>query len=471
MHSSKNVIHSYIRKRIKNLNSIYVQIASYRDPELIPTLDNLIKKSKMPSNLRIAVCWQHGTDETLPMFINAGYRELAKERIPKVNNYPVITLIKDEAIVELMDVNYYEARGACWARNQLNQLYDGEKYTLQLDSHHRFIKDWDTILIDMLENLRSKSKKPLLTAYLPSFNPQNDPAERIQAPWRMTFDRFIPQGPIFYLPETIPNFESLTEPVPSRFFSGHFCFADGSLITEVEYDPYLYFHGEEQSFAVRAYTAGYDLYHPHKVIAWHEYTRNGRNKNWDDHTNNAKKEGKIEKDWCERNIESHQRYRVLFGMDGEKPESIDFGKYGFGTERTLRDYEEYAGLSHKFRGISTETLNKTYPPNSIKYESDEQWKSILVKSNDIRILAHKNDFGIILDDYQYCYVGCHDKDGNELYRKDLSKNEFYNLLQHDWIDYRMIFLGDGDPKTYTLWPYSESKGWMDKIVKKVDKYG
>ena len=35
----------------------------------------------------------------------------------------------------------------------------------------------------------------------------------------------------------------------------------------------------------------------------------------------------------------------------------------------------------------------------------------------------------------------------------------------------MVFLGNGEPKTYTLWPYSESKGWMDKIIKQVNKHG
>ena len=35
---------------------------------------------------------------------------------------------------------------------------------------------------------------------------------------------------------------------------------------------------------VRAFTHGYDLFYPHRVILWHEYTRNYRPKHWDDHT-------------------------------------------------------------------------------------------------------------------------------------------------------------------------------------------
>lgn len=65
----------------------------------------------------------------------------------------------------------------------------------------------------------------------------------------------------------------MTEPVPARFYSGHFTFADGIFAEEVQHDPTFYFHGEEITIAVRAYTHGYDSFHPHKILAWHEYTR------------------------------------------------------------------------------------------------------------------------------------------------------------------------------------------------------
>ena len=69
--------------------------------------------------------------------------------------------------------------------------------------------------------------KPLLTGYVSSFDPDNDPAARVQEPWRMAFDRFIPEGAVFFLPETIPNWRELDTPVPARFYSAHFCFTLG----------------------------------------------------------------------------------------------------------------------------------------------------------------------------------------------------------------------------------------------------
>ncbi len=41
---------------------IFVQIASYRDPELLPTIRDCIDKAKYPENLTFGICWQH--DET-----------------------------------------------------------------------------------------------------------------------------------------------------------------------------------------------------------------------------------------------------------------------------------------------------------------------------------------------------------------------------------------------------------------------
>ena len=114
-----------------------------------------------------------------------------------------------------------------------------------------------------------------------------------------------------------------------------------------QHDPDYYFHGEEISLAARAYTHGYDLFHPHKIICYHEYTRKGRPHHWDD----CNKEQGREHDWWEINEMCHKRNRILFGMDGEDPNQINFGEYGFGTERTLEDYQRYSGIHFGKRAI------------------------------------------------------------------------------------------------------------------------
>ena len=277
---------------------IFIQIASYRDPQLIHTIRDCDMKASDPSKLVYSIAWQHSNDD----------------------EWDQLYEFKDDSRFKVVDINYKDSKGACWARNQLQQNYDGEQYTLQIDSHHRFVQDWDLELIGMYNQLKEKGhEKPLLTGYVSSFDPENDPAGRIQTPWKMNFDRFIPEGAVFFLPASIDNYKQLTEPIPARFYSAHFAFTTGDFVKEVPHDPEYYFHGEEISIGVRAYTWGYDLFHPHKVVAWHEYTRKGRKKQWDD-----------DPVWVTRNNNCHKRNRKLFEMDGEVKD-VDFGIYDFGT--------------------------------------------------------------------------------------------------------------------------------------------
>lgn len=448
------------------MKTIFVQIASYRDPQLIPTLDSMLDNAKDPENIHVAICWQHGDEQTAEDLLETGIDIIDFDERDGLHN--VINATYKGAKLSLIDVPFYESEGACWARNAIQQLYVGETYTLQLDSHHRFVEHWDTKVIDMLESLRYKSAKPLLTAYIPSFDPDNDPAGRINQPWKMDFDRFIPEGAVFFLPSTIDDYMERTEPMRARFYSAHFCFADGSFAVEVQHDPQYFFHGEEISIAARAFTHGYDLYHPHTLIAWHEYTRKGRTKVWDDHTTDVKVRGKIKKDWVERNDLCHARNRILFGMDGHSPSEIDFEKYGFGSARTLSEYERYAGISFERRAITQLTLDRLEPEAVAPTYADEaEWQAALTGSHDIHICIHKNDLGEILDDYDFWYVGIHDENGNEIHRKDLDASEIKKHLRNEWVDYRYIFLGNRKPATYMVWPHSKSKEWRDQIVRNV----
>ena len=45
------------------MKTIFVQIASYRDPELVPTIKDCIAKAKHPERLTFGVCWQNSPDE------------------------------------------------------------------------------------------------------------------------------------------------------------------------------------------------------------------------------------------------------------------------------------------------------------------------------------------------------------------------------------------------------------------------
>jgi len=410
--------------------TIFVQIASYRDPELENTVRDMISNADRPEKLRFGIARQFREED--------GFDKLEEFR--------------NDSRFRILDIPYEESNGACWARHLIQQLYKNETYTLQIDSHMRFEKGWDTTLIDMIDQLQEDGhEKPLLTGYVSSFDPDNDPAGRARDPWQMAFDRFIPEGAVFFLPETIPNWTELTRPVPARFYSAHFCFTLGQFSKEVQHDPEYYFHGEEISIAARAYTHGYDLFHPHKVVVYHEYTRKGRTKQWDD-----------DKKWVEKNNHSHKRNRQLFGMDGE--EMVDLGQFGFGTVRTLRDYEKYSGLLFSKRAIQKYTLDKGYPPNPYNYETEEDWINSFTKQ-----FKHCIDVGydrVPEKDYDFWVVAFHDHKDETIYRKDADKHEIQGFFRDPdgYCKVWRTFNAEEKPAYWVVWPHSESKGWGERMT-------
>jgi hypothetical protein len=408
---------------------IFVQIASFRDPQLNPTLEDMIANAKYPENLRIGICNQYNPNDDFNL-----------------------DKFKDDSRFRIDNVLDTESQGVCWARHRVQQMYSGETYTLQIDSHMRFEKNWDKTLIDMIKRLQKKGyKKPLLTSYVSSFDPENEPKGRVREPWRMAFDRFTPEGCVFFLPETIPGWEKLKEPIPARFYSAHFCFTLGQFSVEVQHDPEYYFHGEEISIAVRAYTYGYDLFHPHKVVIWHEYTRKGRTKHWD-----------VDKDWYKKNEISHKKNRELLGIDN-LVFSGDSSLY-FGNERTIRDYEKYSGILFEKRAIQQYTLDKEYPPNPYDYEVEDEWKNSFLS-----IFKHCIDVSydsVPETDYDFWVVAFHDENDNTLFRKDADINEI-NMMMNDPDGYCKVwreFQTTHKPTYWVVWPYSSSKGWCERLT-------
>jgi hypothetical protein len=411
------------------MNTIFVQIASFRDPQLNPTLEDMITNAKYPENLRIGICNQYNSEDEFNL-----------------------DKFRDDDRFRIDDVLDKESQGVCWARNRVQQMYSGETYTLQIDSHMRFEKNWDETLIEMLKGLQDKGyKKPLLTGYVSSFDPENDPKGRVNEPWRMTFDRFTPEGCVFFLPETIPGWRELKDPITARFYSAHFCFTLGEFSVEVQHDPNYYFHGEEISIAVRAYTHGYDLFHPHKVVIWHEYTRKGRTKHWD-----------VDSEWYKKNDASHKRNRELLGIDG-LVFSGDSSLY-FGTERTIRDYEKYSGILFEKRAVQQYTIDKKYSPNPYEYTTEDEWKDSFLS-----IFKHCIDlsFDMVKEmDYDFWVVAFHNDKDETLYRRDADQNEIAMMMK-DPDRYCKIwreFNTTERPKYWVVWPHSTSKGWCDRIT-------
>lgn len=417
-------------------NKIFISIASYRDHQLVPTILDCLNKAKNKNNLQFGICWQK--DET--------------ENLKELESY--------KSQIKIYDCDWRESKGACWARNLIQKdLYDGEDYYLQLDSHHRFLEHWDDHLFDLLSLSKEQSKKSIIGTYGTTFWPKtNDPLKN--EPYKInTFDAFGTDGDIISRPVYIKNHESLdSKIIKARLLSGHFIFTDGLFVQECMYDPNLYFRGEEITLSARAYTHGYDFYHPTYSIIWHEYLRKESHKHWLDH---IKKNGFVI-EGEDKNIKSKKRQRQLFGLE---PRTTDFKNYDFGKERTLHDYELYCGLDFKKKRVHKNAHDINGNINEPYIMTEDEWNSGMLKSYEMDIEWNLNDIEA-KDDYDFWFFGFEDDGGNLLYRKDFNGDNQFNhkFFNKQSNRYKIDIHAEYKPTRCVIIPHSKSNGWHKKIV-------
>jgi glycosyltransferase involved in cell wall biosynthesis len=412
-------------------NKIFVQVASYRDPELILTVDDMITKAKNPENLTFGICWQYDETEDTDVF----------------NHMENIRISKH---------HYSESQGLGWARNITNKLYDGEKYTLQIDSHHRFVQNWDEIVLEDYNQALQVSEKPIITTYCTPFNPKECSCKYDPTPCLMSQYEFSADKLLMSMPWYIQDYKERTHVIKARTISGHFYFTTGDFIEEVSYDPDIYFGGytEETTLSVRAFTKGYDFYSPYRMVMWHEYTRNYRKKHWEDHGT----ESATLKTSGERDVYARNKTRQLFGQEEH---GIDMGIYGLGDVRSLHDYEVYGGFDFKNCRIQEHTIKVKEPPNP------EPWEDQFVLSKytldcewDIEFFK-KYEF----ENPKFLTFAVHTRSGVELYRKDFTIDENPEYVKLEKNKTTINIQTSDKPQKIVMYLFDEEKQWSDRYEK------
>tara|TARA_B100002019_G_C21274915_1_gene604888 strand:+ start:14380 stop:15681 length:1302 start_codon:yes stop_codon:yes gene_type:complete len=429
----------------QNNNLIFVSIASYRDPELLPTLRDLFIKAKYPDLIRVGLCWQKDESESIEEFI-------------------------DNENIRIYECDWQKSKGACWARHIIQKfLYEGEEYYFQLDSHHRFKEHWDEYLKNLYDE--APSSKPIIGTYGTTYWPDREDTEPlIEEPYRIvTFDTFTDDGDIVSRPQHIIEHDNHkannVNLINARLLSGHFIFSSGMFVRECIYDPNLYFRGEEITLSARAYTHGYDMFHPTRSVVWHEYLRQREHKHWGDHT----KISDFDTLASTRDKRSKQRQRALFNMD---PNNLDFKHYGLGNVRSLHDYELYAGLDFKNRRVHkyAARLNDARDMPEPFIMTEQEWHEGMLNKHTIDITWNYED---VPDDveFDFWFFGFEDKDDNLLWRKDMhieKDNTYYNnIFNKKSNTHRSVFSCSGKPDHCVIIPHIKDGDWVEKIIIKV----
>lgn len=402
---------------------IFVQIASYRDPELKATIQHCIERAKNPENLVFGVCWQF--DET--------------EDLKSLDCFKNIRLLR---------IPYKDSKGACWARHKVNQLYNNEDFTLQIDSHMRFVEHWDEKMLEMWRSLNDS--RAVLTTYPAMYKPEQKEEEWEKVSHTIWVYNFRNDGQTEQKPHTPKDISVRDKPYKAIHVAAGYIFGPGSLILDAPYDPEFYFSGEETSLTVRLFTKGYNLYHPHKILIYHYYERKGNSKHWDD-----------DKEWVKYNSVATERLDCLLGRN----DKFDLGPYGLGSIRSLDDFKNYSGIDYANKKLNLDTLEGKEPPIS---NDPEKW--VYQKATFKKKIEWNFDEIGKCDDPRFWAFIVKDQNNNELYRKDIRYTENPDLFTGKQTSMSFefdYFTPIQKPDIFMIWPYSESKTWLNNKTWKI----
>jgi len=415
------------------MERILIHLPAYREPELVPTIKSALENAEFPERLVFGICRQFNPED----------------------GFDNVDEFRNDKRFKIKDIPYLEAKGLPYARAVINEeLLDDEEFVVQLDSHHRFSKNWDSTLIEWYYTLKADGHNPLICGYLPYYNPFKDPEQRVQEPWLSEAASFYPHGTIFIRPTGIPNWRELDKPFPARFLSGHFAFGPNKWAKDVKHDPNIFFSGEELNLSVRSFTHGYDLFHPHRTIIWHATMREERSGMlvWDDQSKRG------ESMWHTQQDIGRSRIRQLIGVEEG---GHDLTGYELGTVRTVRDYEKYAGIHFKRKSFQKHTTMNLFPPNP-QFETEEEWENSFMRSFYYLVTVHRHD--LPADDYDSILIAYDDENGNGIYSKSIDGYELQKFLNNQGpIHYEEMFLTDKEPSRVVYWGYSNNRGWAERV--------
>ncbi len=292
--------------------TIFVSIPSYRDPECQYTIQNLFQTATFPDRIFIGVCMQY-------------------DRIADENCFVLPPQRPNQ--VRMMHIDHRDAKGPSYARFMVEKLYNNEDYILQIDSHMRLRPNWDTFLIEKLN--QCPSSKPIITAYplgytLPNNIPLNE-STRGTLLCASHFDKdnvLRIKGKRFRAKDNIDE----NEIVPSLFWASGFSFTNSKVYEEVPYDPLPHlFFGEESIMCARLWTSGYDFFATKEAVAYHLWSRSNRPV-FQQHTNEEKEKQKA------------QSRKIVMDLLCNNNNNTSY-KYNLGNVRTLNEFQDHIGVS------------------------------------------------------------------------------------------------------------------------------
>ena len=353
---------------MNNKDKILIEIAAYKDPELLNTVNSAIIQADYPERVYFSICYQNDDK----------------------SDYKILKQMKNCRIKYLKES---EAKGSCYARYLCQQMIDDEKYVYQIDSHMRFVKHWDTKMIEQLLSLNDEK------AFI-SFYPSSCTEEMMTLPLNssvfdnptsggiMRVGNFREDDSPFVETKCIELSLNNKEAKRNPFVAAGNFFSFSEIHKTILHDPLMYFYGDELPMAIRYYTHGWNNYCFGESYIYHQYERKNHSLPTVDNSS------KIELD----------RFKQLLNLDNK---NIDLGEFVLGKERTIKDFEEFAGIDFSRRIISIGAETGEYEDKKLKKQisyfrqKELQEKKFLDKVENIEVIVVD-----LFGEYDKCIESC-----------------------------------------------------------------
>jgi hypothetical protein len=292
-------------------SSIFVSIASYRDPDLLATVKSCYDNSAAKDSLFFSIVSQAEEFE-----------------------HPDLSFIP-ESQIRYVRVDWRESQGVCWARS-IAQKDIKELFFLQIDSHSRFVPNWDSLIVSSFYKSSERwGEDIILTNYPDPFEVNDDGTDNLlhNGETKKFYPVWDDSTKMVQAASDWPGVEDLVYGDEVLFLSANSLFTTSAVISKLPYDPDIYFTGEEFSLAIRAYTRNIKMISPTVKYMFTKYNRENvkRRFHWQDH-----------KLWWRLNSESYQKVYSIIRED-------DLGDFGIGSSDLFSEYQKRVGIDLKLK--------------------------------------------------------------------------------------------------------------------------
>jgi glycosyltransferase involved in cell wall biosynthesis len=310
------------------MNTIFVSITSFCDPHLQFTLQGLFATAVDPARLRVTVI-----DQSVE------------------KNRQWIAAQPWSGQVQYIQFHPVDSRGCSWARSVAFSCYRGEDFLLQIDSHTLFDPGWDKVLIEQLKLTQTINPKSILTAYPPpfDFDAAGNPVKTIEPSPTVLWMQPMP-GMELKEDDLTLRFQAEhvfdTDLVVGHHIAGGLIFTSGDFVHDVPYDPYMYFHGDEQNIAIRAFTRGWTIYNMRndRIPLYHLYRTAGI-AHPTQHWNPEFEKWRIVKFVDMEAAAKRRLIELVTGQRGDQP-------LGLGHVASVADFAAQSGIDYLARTIT-----------------------------------------------------------------------------------------------------------------------